>query len=77
MATFPLALAIEPRLLPLAVANGFEMDAKVWHFGFSMCHESDLTTSPVSRFCFSEDVRAARSSERHSRGRDCSECLRA
>lgn len=29
MAQFPLALAVEPRLLPLAVANGFVMDNKV------------------------------------------------
>ena len=28
MAQFPLALAIEPRLLPHAVANGFAMDYK-------------------------------------------------
>jgi len=28
MAQFPLALAIEPRLLPLATANGFHMDSK-------------------------------------------------
>jgi hypothetical protein len=26
---FPLVLAIEPRLLPYAVANGFYMDSKV------------------------------------------------
>lgn len=29
MAQFPLALSIEPRLLPPAVANGFHMDDKV------------------------------------------------
>jgi len=29
MTQFPLALAIEPRLLPLAVFNGFTMDGKV------------------------------------------------
>ena len=29
MALFPLALAIEPRLLPCAIANGFSMDYKV------------------------------------------------
>lgn len=29
MPQFPLALAIEPRLLPHAVANGFSMDYKV------------------------------------------------
>lgn len=29
MVQFPVALAIEPRLLPYAVANGFYMDSKV------------------------------------------------
>jgi hypothetical protein len=29
MAQFPLALSIEPRLLSLAVANGFRMDSRV------------------------------------------------
>lgn len=29
MANFPLVLAIEPRLLPYARANGFAMDHKV------------------------------------------------
>lgn len=29
MAQFPLVLAIEPRLLPYARANGFRMDSKV------------------------------------------------
>jgi len=29
MAQFPLALAVEPLLLPPAVANGFHMDRKV------------------------------------------------
>ena len=29
MATFPLALAVEPRLLPYAAKNGFRMDSKV------------------------------------------------
>lgn len=29
MVQFPLVLAIEPRLLPYAVANGFHMDTKV------------------------------------------------
>jgi hypothetical protein len=34
MAQFPLALSIEPRLLPLAIANGFRMDGRVriYHF---------------------------------------------
>jgi len=29
MAQFPLALAVEPKLLPYATANGFSMDHKV------------------------------------------------
>jgi hypothetical protein len=29
MATFPLALSVEPRLLPFAINNGFKMDKKV------------------------------------------------
>ena len=33
MAQFPLALSIEPRLLSLAIANGFRMDGRV-----RICH---------------------------------------
>jgi len=32
MSQFPLALAIEPRLLPCAISNGFSMDYKVLSF---------------------------------------------
>ncbi|KAJ7109731.1 hypothetical protein C8R43DRAFT_1079587 [Mycena crocata] len=39
MAQFPLALAIEPRLLPFAVANGFQMDAKYRDFVFRKMFE--------------------------------------
>ncbi|KAF7365217.1 hypothetical protein MVEN_00393300 [Mycena venus] len=39
MAQFPLALAIEPRLLPYAVANGFEMDSKYRDFVFRKMFE--------------------------------------
>ncbi|KAJ7134623.1 hypothetical protein C8R44DRAFT_697289 [Mycena epipterygia] len=39
MAQFPLALAIEPRLLPYAVANGFSMDAKYRDFVFRKMFE--------------------------------------
>jgi hypothetical protein len=35
MAQFPLALSIEPRLLPLAIANGFRMDSRVRMYYFS------------------------------------------
>jgi len=34
MAQFPLALSIEPRLLQLAIANGFRMDGRVRIYQF-------------------------------------------
>lgn len=39
MAQFPLALALEPRLLPYAVANGFYMDSKYRDFVFRKIFE--------------------------------------
>lgn len=39
MAQFPLALALEPRLLPYAVANGFYMDSKYRNFIFRKMFE--------------------------------------
>lgn len=55
MAQFPLALAIEPRLLPLAVANGFQMDSKVSMY--SPCSPENLTYAClVSRFRLPQDV---------------------
>ncbi|THH16562.1 hypothetical protein EW146_g4100 [Bondarzewia mesenterica] len=39
MTQFPLALAIEPRLLPLAVANGFTMDSRYRDFIFRRMFE--------------------------------------
>ncbi len=50
MAQFPLALSIEPRLLPLAIANGFRMDNRVRGYYFSLrdCHSMPL--APVPRF---------------------------
>jgi hypothetical protein len=39
MAQFPLALAVEPRLLPYAVANGFQMDSKYRDFVFRKMFE--------------------------------------
>lgn len=36
MAQLPIALAIEPRLLPFAEANGFRMDPKVSHNFFTL-----------------------------------------
>jgi hypothetical protein len=51
MAQFPLALSIEPRLLPLAIANGFRMDNRVREYDFSLrdCHS--MPPAPVPRFC--------------------------
>ncbi|KAJ7250871.1 hypothetical protein B0H12DRAFT_1324188 [Mycena haematopus] len=46
MSQFPLALAIEPRLLPYAVANGFEMDAKYRDFVFRKMFEK--TSGPAA-----------------------------
>ncbi|KAN0125319.1 hypothetical protein V8E53_015599 [Lactarius tabidus] len=39
MAQFPLALSIEPRLLPLAIANGFRMDNRYRDFVFRRIFE--------------------------------------
>lgn len=39
MAQFPLALSIEPRLLPLAIANGFRMDSRYRDFVFRRIFE--------------------------------------
>ncbi|KAF5369469.1 hypothetical protein D9758_002713 [Tetrapyrgos nigripes] len=41
MAQFPLALSIEPRLLPYAVANGFTMDNKYRDFVFRKMFENN------------------------------------
>lgn len=50
MAQFPLALSIEPRLLPLAIANGFRMDNRVrgyylalWDHPFNPAGPSTVT----------------------------------
>ncbi|RDB17847.1 hypothetical protein Hypma_000771 [Hypsizygus marmoreus] len=45
MAQFPLALAIEPRLLPYAVENGFQMDSKYRDFVFRKMFERPTSTS--------------------------------
>ncbi|KAF7299024.1 hypothetical protein MIND_00850700 [Mycena indigotica] len=44
MTQLPLALAIEPRLLPYAVANGFHMDAKYRDFVFRKMFERSSAT---------------------------------
>ncbi|KAF8073689.1 hypothetical protein FPV67DRAFT_1576507 [Lyophyllum atratum] len=45
MAQFPLALAIEPRLLPYAVENGFHMDNKYRDFVFRKMFERPTSSS--------------------------------
>lgn len=62
MVQFPLALAVEPRLLPFAVANGFQMDAKV-RGPVSVIGQTFMSFE-VSRFCLPENVRAAGCSPR-------------
>lgn len=57
MAQFPLALAIEPKLLPYAVKNGFYMDGKVRIYFCAFSHLIDPFL--VSRLRISQDVRTA------------------
>lgn len=54
MTQFPLALAIEPRLLPLAVVNGFTMDSKVFRpqsiiVDFTLTYHDSIGTSSSAR----------------------------
>ena len=56
MAQFPLALAIEPRLLPCAVANGFLLDYKVLRMFVTLSWISNLRIHLVSRLRFPQDV---------------------
>ena len=54
MTQFPLALAIEPRLLPLAVVNGFTMDSKVFRpqstaADFPLTYRDSIGTSSSAR----------------------------
>ncbi|KAH9047699.1 hypothetical protein EDB84DRAFT_1586418 [Lactarius hengduanensis] len=46
MAQFPLALSIEPRLLPLAIANGFRMDNRVRGYYFSSWCRRSIPLAP-------------------------------
>ena len=58
MSRLPLALAVEPRLLPYAVANGFCMDSKA-RLAASLADDALVDRdcwSTVSRFRFSKDV---------------------
>ncbi|KAJ3507525.1 hypothetical protein NLJ89_g6256 [Agrocybe chaxingu] len=54
---FPLALAIEPRLLPYAVANGFSMDYKYRDFVFRKMFERPSASSETRPEDISENVR--------------------
>lgn len=54
MSRLPLALAVEPRLLPYAVANGFYMDSKARSL-FSLIY-SVMICLAVPRLCFPENV---------------------
>lgn len=59
MSQFPLALAIEPKLLPCAISNGFSMDYKVVShllFSHTQTHSHTCPFFSVSRFRFSENV---------------------
>ena len=78
MGQFPLALSIEPRLLPLAVANGFHMDSKVWVIYAFLCI-CILNTHIVPWFRLPQDVREARYPCIHWRPsrHNCGECARA
>ncbi|KAI0034641.1 hypothetical protein K488DRAFT_45049, partial [Vararia minispora EC-137] len=49
MAQFPLALAIEPRFLPLAVANGFRMDSSYRDYVFRRMFERSSATEMHTR----------------------------
>ncbi|KAL0961156.1 hypothetical protein HGRIS_006128 [Hohenbuehelia grisea] len=57
MAQFPLVLAIEPRLLPLAVANGFHMDSKYRDFVFRKMFERQATITETRADEIAQNVR--------------------
>lgn len=57
MAQFPLALSIEPRLLPLAIANGLRMDSRVRIY-LSSVILLPFNEDPVPRFCVSQNLPA-------------------
>ena len=56
MAQFPLALSIEPRLLPLAIANGFRMDNRVRRYHLSLQDCRPMPLAPVPRFCVPQNI---------------------
>lgn len=57
MAQFPLALAIEPRLLPYAVANGFHMDYKYRDFVFRKMFERPSPSSETRADDIAHNIR--------------------
>ena len=56
MAQFPLVLAIEPRLLPLARLNGFNMDRKVSSRSSHLLRTADDVGMAVSKLRLPQDV---------------------
>ncbi|KAF9463035.1 hypothetical protein BDZ94DRAFT_648521 [Collybia nuda] len=57
MSQFPLALAIEPRLLPYAVKNGFYMDSKYRDFVFRKMFERPPPSNEISPEDIAHNVR--------------------
>ncbi|KAF8903160.1 hypothetical protein CPB84DRAFT_1728604 [Gymnopilus junonius] len=57
MSQFPLALAVEPRLLPCAVANGFSLDPKYRDFVFRKMFERPSSSSETRAEDIAESVR--------------------
>ncbi|TFK40782.1 hypothetical protein BDQ12DRAFT_770762 [Crucibulum laeve] len=57
MSQFPLILAIEPRLLPYATANGFKMDTKYRDFVFRKMFEKPLASSEIRADDIARNVR--------------------
>jgi hypothetical protein len=54
MAQFPLALSIEPRLLPLAIANGLRMDSRVRIYRCPIVLSPFNGNSSTAILCFAE-----------------------
>ena len=72
MTQFPLALAIEPRLLPLAVTNGFTMDSKVFNpqstvADFTLTYRDSTETSSSAK-CSKSPLSPAKTTLKRSSG---------
>ncbi|KAH8104584.1 hypothetical protein BXZ70DRAFT_596840 [Cristinia sonorae] len=65
MASFPLVLAIEPRLLPYARVNGFFMDRKYRDFVFRKMFEKPVVNSEGRRNEIAANVRELSRLDRH------------